>query len=93
MRKLGDFIIGDDIKYTLTTESAATSGTISVKDGAGVEQITVQALSSVSTLVWSATILTTSSWAVGICKYKSKILTGTNDNYEEGYFLLEDNYT
>lgn len=90
MRKLGDFILGDDIEYSLTSTVEATSASITVKDGAGTTQLIDQALSKDSTLIWSGVLQTTDSWTKGVCNYKAKIVTGTYDNYEEGYFILNN---
>lgn len=92
MRNLGSFVLGDDIKYTITTTDEATSATITIKDADGVEQITDQSLSQDSTYVWSTVIQTTTVWSIQKCTFRSKILTGSYDNYEEGYFILNNDF-
>ena len=75
---------------TATVKSTPTTIVLNVYDKDGTHRITNKAMSLISTLKYSTTFQTTSSWPIGNCYAIVHSTGGGFDDYSEIEFPLEE---
>ena len=87
MSKLGEYIAGDAIKVTTTTDTTPTGVTIDVYDADGTQRVTSQAMTGTTT-TWTYTFQSASSWPAGKTYILTTATTATYENVQEDYVIL-----